>query len=150
VGTVEGQKLPLRSYFFWVILPFWPFMTPRATCVFWSSSLEYSSVGKVAGYRLDNHSLIQYFFFWTKSIVQYTEMKPQHFRGWLCPHLQVIKPTLSSPVEEDNLNLWTSPSSGLNRVSFITWRLGQSQPLKCRGFILVYWMMDLVQENNDI
>jgi hypothetical protein len=78
-------------------------------------------------------------FFWTKSIVQYTKMKPQCFWGWLCPHLQVL-----GPLEGDNPNL--SPSGGPNRVGFITWRQGQSQPLKHCGFILVYLMMGLVKK----
>jgi hypothetical protein len=40
------------------------------------------------------------------------------------------------------LRLGLSPSSRPNRVGFITWRRGQNQPLKRRGFILVHWMTD--------
>jgi hypothetical protein len=45
-------------------------------------------------------------FFFIKSIVQYTKMKPQCFRGWLCPCFQVIKPTLLGRLEGDNPNFW--------------------------------------------
>jgi hypothetical protein len=68
-------------------------------------------------------------FFWTKPVVQY-----------------IVK--WSHNVQR----LGLSPSSGPNRVDFITWRRRQSQILKRRGLVLVDGTMDLVQKkkNNNI